>query len=144
MIEALLNFLVGHKHPSAEQYRKVFTANAVNPVEFFVAKYKPYENSRYPLTVGQYHGRKDEITPLLFFKPDQPVERWFPAPATNKIKAGRPRLFLNYAVLFERLGIAVAPGILPIAYIEAVINYSQAASVSRETANTKHLLRRAG
>jgi hypothetical protein len=87
--------------------------------------FKPYENHRYPISVGQYHGKRDQIIPLLYFKPADYVRRWFAAPSSNKIREGRTRLFLNYTVIFERLGITVAPEVLPIAYIEAVLNYAQ-------------------
>jgi hypothetical protein len=43
-------------------------------------------------------------------------------------------LFLNYRVLFERLGITVEPVTLPIAYIEAVLNYAQMAKVEKRAA----------
>ena len=125
LIEALLNFMVGHRHPGKERYRRVFAANALLPVHHFVAMYKPYENSRYPITAGQYHGKRDEIVPLLYFKPNKCPQRWFKPPATNKIKAGRRTLFKNYSILFDHLGIEVSPAILPIAYIEAVLNYAQ-------------------
>ncbi len=123
LIEALLNFMVGRKHPKASTYQRVFAANTRRPVDYFVSMYKPYENPRYPITAGQYHGRKDEIVPLLYFKPGDAAERWFPPPASTKIKAGRRRLFMNYRVMFERLEIPVPPERLPIAYIEAIINY---------------------
>jgi hypothetical protein len=124
-IEALLNFLVGQRHPSKDRYAKVFAANARRPVHYFISRYKPYENSLYPISAGQYQGKKNQIMPLLFFQPGESVQRWFPAPATNKIQASkRRRLFLNYAVMFQRLGIDVDPNILPIAYIEAVITYA--------------------
>jgi hypothetical protein len=126
-LEALLNFMVGHRHPSRERYAKVFAAGSVHPLHHFLSMYKPFENRRYPISAGQYHGKKDQLTPLLFFQPREPVLRWFPAPATNKIQtARRRRLFINYGMMFHRLGIEVPPGILPIAYIEAVLNYSQA------------------
>lgn len=129
MIEALLNFIAGNKHPDAATYRKVFTANAIQPVDFFVMRYKPYENSRYPISVGQYHGKRDQLIPLLYFKPADYVRRWFAPPSSTKIKAGRIRLFLNYTVFFERLGITVAPEVLPITYIEAVLNYAESMMV---------------
>lgn len=125
-IEALLNFMAGHRHPETERYRRVFGANEVRPVDYFVSMYKSCENGRYPISVGQYHGRKDDIVPLLYFKPTRFIQRWFDPPATNKIKAGRNLLFHNYGILFAQLGIEVSPTILPIAYIEAVINYAQA------------------
>jgi hypothetical protein len=143
-IEALLNFMVGRKHPKKSMYEKVFSANARRPVDYFIAMYKPYENPCYPISSGQYHGRKDEIVPLLFFKPGDTVERWFPPPASTKIKAGRRRLFLNYRVLFERLGVPVAPERLPIAFIEAVINYALAMAVEPTVEKTKPSFRRAG
>ena len=40
-------------------------------------------------------------------------------------------LFLNYQVLFDRLGIGIDPGLLPIAYIEAVLNYARMATVEK-------------
>lgn len=131
MIEALLNFMVGRKYPQREQYRKVFVANALSPVHHFVSMYKPYENENYPISVGQFHGSKNLIRPLLFFTPIEKVERWFPPPPSNKIKKGRSRLFLNYQVLFDRLGVPVDPGILPIAYIEAVLNYASIAAIEK-------------
>jgi len=133
MIEALLNFMVGRRTPQKEQYRKVFVANSVSPVHHFVSMYKPYENEMYPISVGQYHGKKDRIQPLLFFRPDKRVERWFLPPSSTKIKKGRTRLFLNYQVLFDRLEIAIDPGLLPIAYIEAVLNYAQMAAMEKRT-----------
>jgi hypothetical protein len=129
MIEALLNFMVGNKHPDKEQYRKIFAVNAISPVDLFVKMYKPYENKRYPISAGQYHGKKNEIRPLLVYKPAEYVTRWFAPPPSNKIKSGRTRLFLSYRVIFERLGVKVDPVTLPIAYIEAVLNYSQATAV---------------
>jgi hypothetical protein len=126
MIEALLNFMVGDKHPDRERYRKVFMANTVQPVDFFIRRYKPYENRRYPISRGQYRGRKHQITPLLYFKPGEAVDRWFEPPPSNKIKKGRRRLFLNYRIIFERYGLTVDPAILPIAYSEAVLNYADA------------------
>ena len=126
LIEALLNFMAGHKHPEKETYQKVFNTNIILPVNHFITKYKPYENSRYPISVGQYQGKRDQITPLLFFQPAEKVDRWFEPPVSNKIKAGRKRLFLNYTVMFDRLGINVSPSTLPIAYIEAILNYAEA------------------
>jgi hypothetical protein len=126
MIEALLNFMVGNKHPDKERYHKVFAASTVQPVDFFIKMYKPYESARYPIHRGQYRGRKHQITALLYFKPGEAVRRWFEVPRTNKIKKGRRRLFLNYRVLFERYGLTMDPAILPIAYIEAVLNYADA------------------
>jgi len=143
VIEALLNFIVGHKKPDSEIYNKVFLANAVSPVETFVSKYKPHENHRYPISVGQYHGRKNEISPLLFFKPTEYIERWFSPPKTNKIKSGRTRLFLNYRVFFERLNIEVDPMILPISYIEAVLGFAQAIA-SKQFAVDEDLVLRVG
>jgi hypothetical protein len=131
LIEALLNFIAGRKHPGAETYAKVFAANSVPPVNYFVAMYKAYENKRYPISVGQYHGRKNQITPLLYFRPVEHMERWFPPPVSNKIRNGRTRLFLNYRVMFERLGVPVAPEVLPIAYIEALLNYARAAAAPK-------------
>jgi hypothetical protein len=127
MIEALLNFMVGRKHPTAEQYRRVFAAN-VNPVVSFVSLYKPYENRRYPISAGQYHGKREAIRPLIHFMPHKRIQRWFSPPPSTKIKYGRARLFLNYQVIFDRLGAPVDPLILPIAYIEAVINFAWAAA----------------
>jgi hypothetical protein len=125
MIEALLNFMVGDKFPEKEGYRRVFIANRMRPVDFFIKMYKPYENPRYPISVGQYHGRRQEITPLLYFKPAVSVPRWFEPPNSTKIKQGRRRLFLNYRVIFNQYGLGVAPTMLPIAYVEAVLNYAQ-------------------
>jgi len=131
MIEALLNFFSGNAHPDVETYRKVFAASAVRPVEYFVTKFKPYENQLYPISVGQYHGKKDQITPLLFFKPVEYIKRWFEPPASNKIQSRRRRrLYLNYRVIFERFGIQVDPNVLPIAYIEALLNFAQALALS--------------
>jgi hypothetical protein len=130
MIEALLNFMVGHRHPDKERYRKVFAANAVSPVYYFVSMYKTFENRRYPVSVGQYHGEKETIRPLFSFTPIEWVQRWFAPPRSNKIKTGRSQLFLNYRVLFDRLGITVDPLVLPIAYIEAVLNYAHAVAVT--------------
>jgi hypothetical protein len=143
-IEALLNLMVGHKHPQKSMYQKVFTANAGRPVDAFIAMYKPYQNPRYPISPGQYHGRKDEITPLLYFRPVDTVTRWFPPPPSTKIKAGRLRLFLNYRVCFDRLGVPVAPERLPIAYIEAIINYAQSMPVQRHEKKAAVCLLRAG
>jgi hypothetical protein len=143
VIEALLNFIVGDRHPDPERYRKVFMASSVHPVDFFIKMYKPYENAGYPITRGQYHGRKDQITPLLYFKPGEVVTRWFEPPASSKIKKGRRRLFLNYRVIFERHGLTVAPGILPIAYIEAVLNYAEALAVPVRTDLQEPVVRRA-
>lgn len=144
MIEALLNFMAGHKHPEKERYRKVFAASAVRPVDYFVSMYKPYENKRYPISVGQYHGKKKQITPLLFFKPGEDVSRWFPPPPSNKIKTGRTRLFLNYKVIFERLEIPVDPRVLPIAYIEAVLNYAEVTTAKQPSAGAEQRLLCAG
>ncbi len=125
-IEALLNFMAGNRHPKEITYRKVFKANTRRPVDCFISMYKPYENPRYPISAGQYHGRKDEITPLLYFTPADTVERWFPPPPSTKIRSGRKRLFLNYRVYFDRLGVPVPPDRLPIAFIEAISNYARA------------------
>ncbi len=145
LIEALLNFMVGHRHPPKERYAKVFAANTLHPVHYFVTMYKPYENKRYPLSIGQYHGKKDELLPLLFFQPGDPVQRWFPAPATNKIQTARRRqLFTDYRIMFQRLGIEVPPGILPIAYIEAVLNYAQSKAICPVAAPSVPPLFRAG
>ena len=125
MLEALLNFMVDHRHPSRERYAKVFAAGCVQPVHHFLSMYKPFENSHYPISASQYHGKKDQLTPLLFFQPREPVPRWFPAPATNKIQTTRRRhLFMNYRIMFQRLGIDVPPSVLPIAYIEAILNFA--------------------
>ena len=144
IIEAMLNFIVDHKHPDKEMYRKVFIANAIRPVDAFVDKYRDFENSRYPITVGQYHGRKNEIRPLLYFKPTECIERWFSPPRSNKIKNSRRRLFLNYRVMFERLNIEVDPIILPITYIEAVLNYAQATAPRHTSTDLEVLALRAG
>lgn len=131
VIEALLNFMVDDKAPDWKRYRKVFAAGRMRPVDFFVKMYKPCESPRYPISPGQYQGRKEEITPLLYFKPVDAVRRWFDPPASTKIKKGRRRLFLNYRVIFEQYGLEVAPTILPIAYIEAVINYAETRTAQR-------------
>lgn len=141
MIEALLNFMVGSKYPDKESYRRVFSANAVRPVDHFIRLYKAYENNRYPISVGQYHGKQEDIRPLLLFKPIEHVERWFSPPPTNKIKAGRNRLLLNYRVLFERLEVGVDPVVLPIAYIEAVLNYAHAVSSQKTHTMKRYSLR---
>ena len=78
-----------------------------------------------PISRGQYHGLRDQIVPLLYFTPKEHVQRWFDPPHSTKIKTGRRRLFLNYKVIFDRLGIDVDPICLPIAYIESVLNYAQ-------------------
>ena len=127
-IEALLNFMVNRKHPKKVTDQKVFAASTLLPVDYFISMYKPYEHKRFPITAGQYHGKKDNITPLLFFKPEEYVERWFEPPSSTIIKSGRKRLFLNYKVMFDRLGIDVATAVLPITYIEAVLNYANAVS----------------
>ncbi|BBO83649.1 hypothetical protein DSCO28_42150 [Desulfosarcina ovata subsp. sediminis] len=144
MIEALLNFMVGHKHPSTQRYRKVFAANRISPVDYFVSMYKPYENSRYPLSTGQYHGPTHKILPLLHFQPREGIDRWFDPPRSTKIKKARTRLFLNYAVIFDRLAIPVVPGILPIAYIEAVLNYALATTASHRAGDAQRRFLRAG
>lgn len=137
IIESLLNFMAGYKHPEKERYRRVFATSAVHPVDYFVSMYKPYENRRYPISVGQYHGKKKQITPLLYFKPGEAVSRWFPPPPSNKIKTGRTRLFLNYEVIFDRLEIPVDPRVLPIAYIEAVLNYAEVATAGQPSAGAE-------
>ena len=137
LMEALMNFMVGNKYPKKEIYRKIFAANTRRPVDYFISMYKSYENPRYPISPGQYHGKKDEIVPLLYFKPGDTVERWFPPPASTKIKAGRRRLFLDYHVLFERLAVPMAPERLPIAFIEAIINYALAMAVEPSVEETK-------
>ncbi|BBO86499.1 hypothetical protein DSCO28_70650 [Desulfosarcina ovata subsp. sediminis] len=137
MIEALLNFMVGHRHPKMEQYKKVFAANSVSPVTHFVSMYKPYGNKRYPISVGQYHGRKDQIRALLFFSPVKKINRWFSPPPSTKIKNERTQLFLNYQVIFDQLGVPVDPIILPIAYIEAILNFAQMKSATLETDSPK-------
>ena len=131
MIEALLNFMVGNRHPRKEMYRKVFAANSIGPVSHFVAMYKPYENSRYPISVGQFHGKRKRIVPLLYFSPQEPAVRWFAPPPSTKIKNGRARLFLNYQIMFDRLGITVEPHRLPIAYIEAVLTFAEKKTASQ-------------
>jgi len=133
MIEALLNFMVGHRRPQEEQYRKVFAANSTSPVHHFVSMYKPYENSRYPITAGQYRGKRKAIRPLLYFSPEKKVERWFSPPESTKIRNGRTRLFLNYRVIFDRLDIPVNPSILPIAYAEAVLNFARITTAEKKT-----------
>jgi hypothetical protein len=143
-IEALLNFMVGRKHPKKSVYQKVFAANARRPVDYFISMYKPFENPRYPISPGQYHGRRDEITPLLYFRPVETVNRWFPPPPSTKIRAGRRRLFLDYRVYFERLGVPVSPERLPIAYIEAVANFAQSMPVQKRDDKSRSSLLRAG
>ncbi len=144
LTEALLNFMVGHKYPEKRRYQRVFRASSMKAVDYFVAMYKSHENRRYPISVGQYHGTKNQITPLLYFKPVEKVCRWFPPPRTNKIQKERHRLFLNYQVMFHRLGISVDPWILPIAYIEAILNYAEAKAVPTH-GNVDHgLMLRAG
>ncbi|MBT8341862.1 MAG: hypothetical protein HKP58_07335 [Desulfatitalea sp.] len=130
LTEAIMNFISGFKHPEREMYERIFNANRLHPVDFFIKRYKPFENPCYPISRGQYHGRKHQITPLLYFTPTAFVDRWFAPPPSTKIKTARKRLFLNYRVMFERLGVPVDLAILPIAYIEAVLNY--AAHCSRQ------------
>ncbi|WP_155323608.1 hypothetical protein [Desulfosarcina ovata] len=93
MIEAPLNFMVGHQYPKMEQYKKVFAANSVSPVIHFVSMYKPYENKRYPISVGQYHGRKDQIRSLLFLPPWKKSTVGSPPPHQRKSKTNGPNCF---------------------------------------------------
>jgi hypothetical protein len=123
-IESILNFIADRKQPSIDAYERIFSANRLLPVDFFIKKYKPFENDRYPISKGQYHGNKNLLTPLLYITPLPSVSRWFAPPRTTKLKKGRNRLFLNYKVMFERLNLPVDPNCLPIAYIEAILNYS--------------------
>jgi hypothetical protein len=64
---------------------------------------------------------------------------------TNKIQTARRRqLFTDYRIMFQRLGIEVPPGILPIAYIEAVLNYAQSKAICPVAAPSVPPLSRAG
>ncbi|BBO83370.1 hypothetical protein DSCO28_39360 [Desulfosarcina ovata subsp. sediminis] len=58
------------------------------------------------------------------------INRWFPPPSSTKIKNKRTQLFLNYQVIFDQLGVPVDPVILPIAYIEAILNFAQMESAT--------------